>query len=135
MNQASINNASIPIPVKIFTWLLIVAGIFFAYVFIFNPGLSFPGAQITDYSSKLGFYSTGVRVIGSVVGLLIAVLFNSPRLLAIMLATRLVIETGDIIVGVITGGTMVNNILISVIALLELIAIIKLLQVIKSNEK
>ncbi|SEM10305.1 hypothetical protein SAMN05421856_101111 [Chryseobacterium taichungense] len=64
---------NIPLSVKIFSWVLIVAGIFFFYVFTFNPGLSFPGASITDYSSRLGFSSTGVRVLGSVVALLISV--------------------------------------------------------------
>ena len=124
----------IPAIVKAFTGVLILAGIFFAYVFAFNPGLTFPGAAITDYSSQLAFYGTGVRVIGSVVGLVIALALNSPRLLAIMLATRLVIEVGDIVVGIATGGTVSNNIMIGVIAVLEALAIAKLLQVIKEQE-
>lgn len=123
----------IPILVKVFTWLLIAAGCFFAYVFLFNPGLSFPGARISDYSSQLGFYSTGVRVIGSVVGLLVAVLLNSPRLLALMLVTRLVIEVGDILVGVATGGTVTNTVMISTIALLELLATLRLWKLIKAS--
>lgn len=122
----------IPAIVKAFTMVLILAGLFFAYVFTFDPGLAFPGAAITDYSSQLGFYSTGVRVLGSVVGLVIALALNSPRLLAIMLATRLVIEVGDIVVGVATGGTTSNNIMIGVIAVLEALAIAKLLQVMKA---
>ena len=73
--QASTNTDGIPLAVRIFTWLLICAGFFFAYVYTFNPGLSFPGAKITDYSSQLGFASTGVRVLGSVVALLISVIF------------------------------------------------------------
>lgn len=93
-NQDLSNDFGIPTPIKIFTWILIGAGIFFAYVFIFNPGLAFPGAAITDYSSKLGFYSTGVRVIGSVAALFISVVLNNPQLLAITLASRLIIEVG-----------------------------------------
>lgn len=123
---------SIPLSVKIFSWILIVAGIFFFYVFTFNPGLSFPGACITDYSSQLGFSSAGVRVLGSVVALLISVIFNKPQWLFITLISRLVIETGDIIVNVATDGTITNTILIGVIAILELWAVIKLYKIIKT---
>lgn len=116
----------IPPSVRAFTWLLIAAGLFFAYVFTFNPGLSFPGAKITDYSSQLGFASTGVRVLGSVVALLISVLYNKPQWLLITLISRLVIEVGDIAVGLLTGGTLMNNVMIGAIALCELWAISKL---------
>ena len=126
-------HAGIPKPVKIFTWILIFAGLFFAYVFTFNPGLSFPGAAITDYSSQLGFASTGVRVLGSVVALLVSVLANRPQWLFITLISRLVIEVGDIAVGIATGGTMMNNVMIGVIAALEFWAITQLWKVIKSE--
>ena len=127
-NQISTNNVGIPQSVKIFTWILIAVGLFFAYVFTFNPGLSFPGAEITDYSSQLGFASTGVRVLGSVIALLISVLYNKPQWLFITLISRLVIEVGDIIVGITTGGTMMNNIMIGVVALFELWAILRLVK-------
>jgi hypothetical protein len=123
---------NIPLSVKIFSWILIVAGIFFFYVFTFNPGLSFPGASITDYSSQLGFSSAGVRVLGSVVALLISVIFNKPQWLFITLISRLVIETGDIIVNVITDGTITNTIMIGAISILELWAVIKLYKIIKA---
>ena len=129
----AIDKSIIPPVVKVFTALLIVAGLFFAYVFTFNPGLAFPGAKITDYSSQMGFMSTGVRVLGSVVGLAIALVLNSPRLLWLMLITRLVIEVGDIFVGFATGGTTANAIMIGTIALLELLAVIKLSQVIRAE--
>jgi hypothetical protein len=125
--------AGIPPAVKIFTWVLICAGLFFAYVFAFNPGLSFPGAAITDYSSQLGFASTGVRVLGSVAALLISVIWNRPQWLFITLISRIVIEVGDIAVGLATGGTMMNNLMIGLIAALELWAILKLREVIKSE--
>lgn len=123
---------NIPLSVKIFSWILIVAGIFFFYVFTFNPGLSFPGASITDYSSQLGFSSAGVRVLGSVVALLISVIFNKPQWLFITLISRLVIETGDIIVNVVTNGTITNTIMIGVIAILEFWAVAKLYKIIKA---
>jgi hypothetical protein len=129
----AVDKVGIPTAVKVLTILLIFAGLFFAYVFTFNPGLAFPGATITDYSSQLGFMSTGVRVIGSVVGLAIALALNSPRLLLLMLITRLVIEVGDILVGFSTGGTISNAIMIGVIALLELLAVLKLWQVIRQE--
>ena len=129
------DKSDIPGSIKIFTALLILAGVFFTYVFSFDPGLTFPGAKITDYSSRLAFMSTGVRVIGSVVGLVIALALNSPRLLLLMLITRLVIEVGDILVGFVTGGTTSNTIMIGIIALLELLAVQKLLQVIRNEPR
>ncbi len=129
-NSQAIQN--IPNSVKIFTWFLIIAGLFFFYVFTFNPGLSFPGASITDYSSQLGFSSTGVRVLGSVAALLISVVYNKPQWLFITLISRLVIETGDIIVNILTKGTLINTIMIGIIAILELWAVLKLYKIIKS---
>lgn len=128
------NRSGIPASVKLFAGVLSLAGLFFTYVYAFDPGLVFPGAQITDYSSRFGFYSAGIRVFGSVVGLVIALWLNSPRLLALMLATRLVIELGDLGIGVATGGAMSNNIMLVVLATFELLAIIKLLQVIRSEQ-
>ena len=128
MKTVTVALPGIPRPVQIFTWLLICAGLFFAYVFTFDPGLSFPGAQITDYSSQLGFASTGVRVLGSVAALLISVILNKPQWLLITLISRLVIELGDIVVGIVTGGTLTNNVMIGIIALLELWAIGKLIK-------
>lgn len=129
------DRVGIPTVVKGFTALLILAGLVFAYVFTFDPGLAFPGASITDYSSQLGFMSTGVRVLGSVVGLAIALALNSPRLLLLMLVTRLVIEAGDIVVGFATGGTTSNAVMIGVIAVLEILAIWKLVHVIQHEPR
>lgn len=129
------DRVGIPAIVKGFTALLILAGLGFAYVFTFNPGLAFPGASITDYSSQLGFMSTGVRVFGSVVGLVIALALNSPRLLLLMLVTRLVIEVGDIMVGFATGGTTSNAVMIGVLAVLECLAILKLVRVIQHEPR
>ncbi len=125
-SQSSTHTDGIPKSVAAFTWVLICAGFFFAYVYTFNPGLASPGAKITDYSSQFGFASTGVRVLGSVAALLISVIYNKPQWLLITLISRLVIEVGDIVVGILTGGTMTNNIMIGVIAALELWAILKL---------
>lgn len=132
-NQTTISEPGIPTPVKLFTWLLICAGLFFAYVFTFNPGLSFPGAAITDYSSQLGFASTGVRVLGSVAALLLSVLYNRLQWLFITLVSRVVIEVGDVIVGLTTGGTITNNLMIGVIAALEIWAISQLLKVTRTS--
>ena len=43
--------ASILTTILVVAWLLIVAGTFFSYVYIANPGLTFPGALTTNYSS------------------------------------------------------------------------------------
>ena len=123
MNEMTATEVGIPPSVKLFTWLLICAGVFFAYVFTFNPGLTFPGVQITDDASQFGFASTGVRVLGSVVALLLSVLLNKPQWLLITLISRVVIELGDIAVGIAMGGAWSNNLMIGVIATLELWAI------------
>ncbi|MDD5151725.1 MAG: hypothetical protein PHC28_14815, partial [Flavobacterium sp.] len=87
-----ISNVAIPTPVKIFTWILICAGLFFFYVYTFSPNISFPNANLETYSAKLGFGSTGVRILGSVLALLISVIYNKPHWLFITLISRIFIE-------------------------------------------
>ena len=110
LNSYTRADEGIPPLIRTLAWVLIVAGCFFTYVFNFNPGLSFPGASITDYSSQLGFSSTAVRVLSSVVALLISVCLNNAKFMAIALASRVVGEWGDVIVGLvtieITGGVV-----------------------------
>lgn len=103
-NVKAILQPAIPGSAKIFGWLLVFAGCFFAYVYMFNPGAFFPGVTIGTYSEKFGLYSTGVRILGAVLGLIIALTLNSARLLALMLATRIFIELGDVILGLVING-------------------------------
>ncbi len=70
---------------------------------------------------------------GSVIALLISVIFNKPQWLFITLISRLVIETGDIIVNVVTHGTIINTMLIGLIAVLEFWAVIKLYRITKTQ--
>lgn len=70
---------------------------------------------------------------GSVIALLISVIFNKPQWLFITLISRLVIETGDIIVNVVTHGTIINAMLIGLIAVLEFWAVIKLYRITKTQ--
>lgn len=124
---------TIPMPIKIFACILITAGCFFAYVFNFNPGLSFPGAAITDYSSQLGFSSTAVRVTGSVVALIVSLYLNNAKFMAIALISRAVIEWGDVLVALVYGGSMSNIISLTILGSLEWWAAFTLLKQIKSN--
>ncbi len=126
-------NASIPTPVKIFTWILICAGCFFFYVYTFNPTLSFPNANLDTYSAKMGFASTGVRILGSVLALLISVIANNPRWLFITLISRIFIELGDVVVGLVLDGATANTFALIVLALLEIWAVSQLWKVIKTN--
>jgi hypothetical protein len=120
----------ISISAKIFGYFMVFAGLFFAYVYMFNPGLGFPGIEIKSVSEQFGLYSTGVRVIGSVVGILLALLLDSAALLALMLVTRVVIELGDVILGlVIRGGTTdVNTFTLTILAAIEVFFIMKLIK-------
>ena len=65
-------------------------------------------------------------MLGSVVALLISVVFNRADWLLITLISRLAIELGDIVVGFATGGAMMNNAMVALIAVFELWAIVKL---------
>lgn len=124
---------TIPLSVKIFTWLLIIAGSFFFYVYTFNPSLSFPNANLDSYSAKLGFESTGVRILGSLIALLISVWANNPKWLFISLVSRIFIELGDAVVGFNNDGFTSNTIALIVLASFEFWAVIRLLPYQKSH--
>ena len=130
-NQNS--NVGIPTPVKIFTWILICAGCFFFYVYTFNPVISFPNANLDSYSAKMGFASTGVRILGSVLALLISMLYNKPHWLFITLISRVFIELGDVVVGLNLDGVTANTFSLVVLAGLEIWAVLRLWKVIKTN--
>lgn len=124
----------IPTPVKIFTWVLIAAGSFFFYVYTFNPSISFPNANLDTYSAKMGFASTGVRILGSVLALLISVLANNPRWLFITIVSRVFIELGDVVVGLLLDGVTANTGALFVLAAVEIWAVSRLWAVIKDNK-
>ncbi len=132
-NQNSNNQLGISTPVKIFTWILICAGIFFFYVYTFAPSISFSNANLDTYSAKMGFASTGVRILGSVAALLISVLANNPRWLFITLISRVFIELGDVVVGLQLDGVTANTGALIVLAAAEIWAVLKLWKVIKTN--
>jgi hypothetical protein len=132
-NQNSTSNVGVPTSVKIFTWILICAGTFFFYVYTFAPSISFPNANLDTYSAKLGFESTGVRIMGSVVALLISVLANNPRWLFITLISRIFIELGDVVVGLQLDGVTANTGALLVLATAEIWATLQLWKVIKAN--
>lgn len=126
--------AVIPRSAKIFGWILVLAGTFFAYVYMVMPGNFFPGVVIETFSEKFGLYSTGVRILGSVIGIIIALLLNSAALLALMLATRIFIELGDVIVGLaVNGGPDANTVSLSVLAALEIYFLVKLVKSVRRS--
>lgn len=125
------NSLVIPTPVKIFVWILIAAGSFFFYVYTFRPSISFPNANLDSYSAQLGFASTGVRILGSVVALLISVIANNPRWLFITLISRVFIELGDVVVGLQLDGVTTNTGALLVLASVEIWAVLRLWRVIK----
>lgn len=126
-------NNTIPVPVKLFTWFLIFGGVYFFYVFTFNPGLNFPNAVLDSYSAKLGFASTGVRVLGSVLALIISVVANDARWLFITIISRIFIELGDVVVGFVMNGATANAIPLLVLAAAEVWAARRLWKVIRAD--
>ncbi|MBP1617302.1 MAG: hypothetical protein H6Q14_1129 [Bacteroidetes bacterium] len=123
----------IPIPVKIVTWILICAGCFFFYVYTFNPSISFPDANLGSYSAKMGFASAGVRILGSVAVLLISVIANNPRWLFITLISRIFIELGDAVTGLILDGITANTFALLVLASVEIWSTLLLWRTIRPN--
>lgn len=121
----------IPRPVQVFTWILISAGCFFFYVYTFQPSISFPNASLDSYSAKLGFASTGVRILGSVLALLISVWVNDARWLFITLLSRIFIELGDTLVGLLLDGPTANTGALLVLAAVEMWAARRLWHVIR----
>jgi hypothetical protein len=125
---------SIPISAKVFGWVLVAAGLFFAYVYMAAPGGFFPGVEIKTYSEQFGLYSTGVRILGSVLGIAIALLLNSAALLALMLATRVFIELGDVMVGLfINGTTDANTFTLTALAAVEIYFVTVLLKRLRAS--
>jgi hypothetical protein len=117
----------VPRSARFFGWFLVLAGTFFAYVYMFTPSTFFPGVELDTFSAKFGLYSTGVRILGSVLGIIIALALNSAALLALMLATRAFIELGDVIVGlVVNGAPDTNTVTLVALAAVEIYFTIKL---------
>ena len=120
---------TIPQRARIFGWLLAAAGLFFAYVYALTPGTFFPGVTAQTFAEKFGLYSTSVRIIGSVLGIVIALMLNSAALLALMLATRIFIELGDVTVGLLLNGAAdANTATLTALAAVELYMLVFLIR-------
>lgn len=122
----------IPTKARIFGWILVLAGSFFAAVYMVTPGTFFPGVSISSYSEQFGLYSTGVRILAAVLGIVIALILNRAALLALMLATRIFTEMGDVVVGLVvnTGSPDANTWLLTGLAVVEayfLVGLVRLL--------
>lgn len=130
-STARTDHIGIPRPVRVFSWILICAGCFFFYVYTFQPSLSFPQASLDSYSAKMGFASTGVRILGSVLALLISVWANDARWLFITLVSRIFIELGDAVVGLVLDGATGNTAALLVLAAAEVWATLRLWEVIR----
>lgn len=133
MNQLKLAlQPGIPTYAKVFGWILAIAGVFFSYVYTINPGGFFPGVTISGYSEQFGLYSTGVRILGAVLGILVALILDSAALFAAVLITRIFIELGDVVVGlVINHGTPdTNTVTLLGLAAVEAFFLVKLTQVV-----
>jgi hypothetical protein len=118
----------IPTRAKVFGWLLVLAGCFFAYVYMVMPGSFFLGVSVETFSERFGLYSTGVRILGSVLGIIAALVLNSAALLALMLLTRIFIELGDVTVGLIlNGGPDANTFTLTALAAVEVYMLVFLI--------
>lgn len=120
----------IPVSAKLFGWILVLAGLFFAYVYMAIPGSFFPGVTINTFSEQFGLYSTGVRILGSVLGIIIALVLNSAALLALMLATRIFIEVGDVVTGLVVnqGVPDTNTVTLLILAAIEAYFLVRLMK-------
>jgi len=121
----------IPRPVQVSAWILIGAGCFVFYVYTFQLSISFPNANLDSDSAKMGFASTGVRILGSVLALVISVWANDARWLFITLISRIFIELGDTVVGLVLDGPTANTGAPLVLTAVEVRATLRLWQVIR----
>lgn len=129
---------STPIPAraKAFGWLLVLAGCVFAYVYMATPGSVFPGVSVESFSERFGLYSTGVRILGSVLGILVALLLNNAALLALMLLTRIFIKLGDLCIGLILSGAPdANTVTLLALAAVETYMLLFLLAHIRRGDR
>ena len=125
---------AIPQSAKVFGWVLVLAGTFFAYIYMVMPGSFFQGIVLETLSEKFGLYSTGVRILGSVLGIIIALVLNSAALLALMLATRAFIELGDVVVGlVVNGAPDANTLTLTILAAVEIYFVFKLSKLVRGR--
>ena len=90
---------------------------------------------MNTYSAKLGFESTGVRILGSVLALLISVIYSKPHWLFITLISRIFIELGDVVVGLTLDGVTANTFALIVLASAEIWAVLRLWKVMQTTEK
>ena len=122
----------IPMSAKIFGWFMVLAGSAFAIIYMTTPGTAFPGVSIVSYSEQFGLYSTGVRIIAAVLGLVIALMLNSAALLALMLVTRVITEAGDVILGLVinNGVPDANTYALTALTLVEVWFVVKLVKVV-----
>ena len=120
---------TIPQRAKVFGWILVAAGLFFAYVYAVTPGAFFPGVTVQTFAEKFGLYSTSVRIMGSVLGIVLALLLNRAALLALMLATRIFIELGDVAVGfMLNGAPDANTYTLTALAAVEIYMLVFLVR-------
>ena len=89
--------------------------------------------SIGTYSEQFGLYSTGVRIPAAVLGIIIALYFNSAALLAVMLVMRVFVEIGDVIVGLVLnqGTPDTNTFTLLALAAVEIIMIALLMKTLK----
>ena len=83
----------------------------------------------------MGFASTGVRILGSVLALLISVIYNKPQWLFITLISRVFIELGDVVVGLNLDGVTANTFALVVLASLEIWAVLRLWKLMQTDGK
>ena len=123
---------AIPGRAKVFGWILVLAGTFFAFVYMLSPGTFFPGVVNTSYSAHFGLYSTSVRILAAVLGIIIALVLNSAALLALMLVLRIFTELGDVVLGLVInhGSPDANTLLLTVLALIEAYFLMTLLRLV-----
>lgn len=132
MTNLAIFGPEIPQKARIFGWILVLAGSFFAVVYMVTPGTFFPGVSISSFSEQFGLYSTGVRILAAVLGIVLSLILNRAALLALMLATRIFTELGDVVVGLVVnyGSPDANTLLLTVLAMVEAYFLIGLVRLI-----
>ncbi|MBI3241259.1 MAG: hypothetical protein HYZ49_03090 [Chloroflexi bacterium] len=127
--------SSIPGAIKIYAGIGAALSLFFAFAVYFNPAQVSDGAVLDNTSIKFAFYTAGASSLGLGVGLILAILSNRPKSMALMLITRVVVAIQDMLIAIVLATGTGRVAFQAVIVIFGIASIVKLFTIIRSAEK
>lgn len=125
----------IPVSIKVYAGIVAALGLFFAFAVYFNPAQVSDGAVLDNTSIKFAFYTVGASSLGLGVGLILAILSNRPKSMALMLITRTAVAVQDMIIAIVLATGTGRVAFQVVIVIFGIASIVKLFNIIQAAEK